>query len=126
MKEPKFTLEEDSKANKFYVLVDYMGGDTEHPEEYEIEGVDAHNYMDHLDSIEKVVEEYKDLDRALDAWHTDSDGYEKTEREYGEKIAKLFDYAPNDPQCDYQFKCTVNDIKLVRYAADGSRYESYT
>lgn len=132
-----FELVTPSLANSFSLFLMFEGGDadTEHPEEHGIviekEGelieITAFNYQSYLEEIEKEVDQYKTLKRILDVndiLHTTN--YKEIEEHYGEEVMLLYDNAPNDPQTDYQTKCSLDSIKLVMYDANGNRYESYT
>lgn len=123
-----FKLKEKTRANKFYIFVNYEGGDadTDHPEEYGLEGVDGNNYKDNLDKIEQEVSDLKTLEKILNEHGTSSSHpYNIIKEEYGERFSILFEDVPNDPQCDYQYKCSLDHIKLIRYDNEGNRYESW-
>ena len=120
----KFTQTEQSRANKLYLLVEFAGGDadTEHPEYKEFKNIKFSEYQNHLDEINEVVNEYKILKDILQ----DTDAkYDDVKSEYGDKIARLFDNAPNDPEADYQFKCYIDSIKLVGYDEQGNKHEAW-
>lgn len=79
-------------------------------------------YQNHLDEINEVINEYKILKSVLQ----DTDAkYDDVKSEYGDKIARLFDNAPNDPEANYQFKCYIDSIKLVGYDEQGNRHEAW-
>src|ERR1035437_3080475 len=101
----KFTQTEQSKADKLYLLIEFAGGDsdTEHPEYHEFK-IKFSEYQDHLDEINKVIDDYKILKKVLGN-HGENPEYNDVKAEHGEKIADLYDNVPNDPQADYQFKC---------------------
>ena len=66
MREIKFQLDKKSENNRFYILLNWAGGDadTEHPEYVSIKGVTYSNYKEHLYLIEVEIEKYtflKDL-----------------------------------------------------------------
>ena len=124
----QFKKTESSRANKFYIFVKYYGGDadTEHPTEWQIPGVTYQNYKEHLELIETEVKKYKLLEELLDEYAMDKhDGYDAILAEHGDEMAGMFESVPNDPQCDYQFKCHLDDITLVAYDEEGNKYESY-
>ena len=122
-----FKKVEESRAGAFFMFLNYEGGDadTEHPEEYQLLGISANNYKDKLVVIEHEVNRLYKLQSALDSYGTDNNGFDLTQKEFGDDIAMLYDEAPNDPQADYQFKCILGQIKLVYYDDKGTRFESY-
>ena len=123
----QFRKTESSRTNKFYISIMFAGGDadTEHPHEYEMKGITYQNYTEHLDEIEAEVKKYKLLKELLDEYGQDHDAYEAILEEHGKEVASLFENTPNDPQCDYQFKCYLDSIELVAYDESGNKYESY-
>lgn len=125
----KFEKKETAKRDKLYILVDFAGGDadTEHPEYYEFKNIKFSEYQNHLDEINKEIQEYIILKDLLDDRHqcNKRDFYEEVKAKYGDGLARKFDNTPNDPQSDYQFKCYIDKIKLVGYDNDGDRYETY-
>ena len=119
----KFQKKEESRAGKTFILINYSGGDadTDHPEEYLLD-IPFEANMTQNDKIDEIVSEYKTLKEILD----DTDiKYSEVEKEYGTKMARLYDNAPNDPQCDYQYKCTLDSIQLIGYDDKGTKYMSY-
>lgn len=120
-------LIEESKANHFYIYVMYEGGDadTEHPEEYDIPGVDATNYKLHIDKIKKELKKYKKLKELLNVNSPDyMDDYDEIRSVHGEELADMFDNVPNDPANDYQNKTSISYICFIKYDEEGNRYES--
>jgi hypothetical protein len=130
MSKLEFKLVEPSRANKTYMFVNYKGGDTDHPEETLLEGVVLQDDLT-LDeaSLQKINEEvvfYKTLEKVLDQYHTDNNPYDEIKEEYSEEMADAFDNAPDDPQNDYQFKCTLGRIEVIAYDSKGNKYKSHT
>lgn len=50
--------------------------------------------------------------------------YDKIKEKYGDQIADMWDQVPNDPQCDYQFKCYIDSIKLYYHDNSGAKWEA--
>lgn len=123
----KFEKKENTRANKFYISVMFEGGDadTDHPEEYEMQGITFYNYKEHLDTIKSEVEKYKKLKDILEEYSQARSPFDEILEEYGEDMASLYENTPNDPQCDYQFKCHLSSIVLTAYDSDGNKYQSY-
>jgi hypothetical protein len=128
-----FILKEKSRSGQFFISLMYEGGDadTDHPVEHGIKASDGTkitylNYQEYLTDIEKEVNDYKKLQSFLDANYSDNNGYKKINDLYGDKLANMYDNTPNDPQTDFQFKCTLDSIKIGYYDESGDRYESYT
>lgn len=120
--EINFKKVEESRAGKVYLRVVYFGGDadTTHPEEYLLKDITFDNVGEKTAEIAEIVKPYAILDRVLEEY---SD-YQSVLEEYGEDVARLYDNAPNDPQCDYQFKCHLDYLELVGYDASGAKHES--
>lgn len=127
MRKIDFNLDEKSRCGKFYIRVNYEGGDadTRHPVEWELPGIDANNYLDHLSEIERVVDLYTSLKDNVLSNHWDWN-YDSVLKEYGQEMVDAYEDSPNDPQCDFQYKCYIDDIYLIKYDAVGNRYVSYT
>lgn len=130
----KFKQTKPSQADKLYLELMFEGGDgdTEHPDVHEFEGIKFSEYKQHLDEIQKVIDQYQILGRLLDCNGPEyyykqgrHKGYETILQKYGEDMAALFDNAPNDPQTDYDMKCYLGSMKLVGYDAQGNRHEAY-
>jgi hypothetical protein len=118
-----FSKTESVKKDKLYILIEYAGGDadTEHPQYIDLKGIKFSDYQDHLDEIETEIEKYQTLKKIL----SDKPDYNEVLEEYGEEIAELYESVPNDPQCDYQFKCYIDSIKLVGYDEEGNKHVAY-
>jgi len=119
-----FRKKEDSRANKIYFFTMFSGGDadTRHPQEYEIKGITFQNYQEHIYEIEKEVNLHKQLKDILREYSDKQYGY-KAASEISDELASMYDNVPNDPQCDYQFKCRLDYIKLIGYDEIGTKYE---
>lgn len=113
---------ENSRANKVYILLNYSGGDadSDHPEEYILKDVTFDTIEDNIAIIEKEVNDYKILKKIL--YDTDIK-YKNVLEDYGEEMAELFETVPNDPQCDYQFKCSLSTMQLIAYDGEGNKYK---
>jgi hypothetical protein len=122
MRTIKFTLTEKSRANYFYIFVMFAGGDadTEHPQEY-VMSFPFSEYEKHLDEIKNKIEFFESLKAILSSGAE----YDEILEEYGKEMADAFDNVPRDPQSDYQFKCYLDEIKLVGYDMQGNKFESY-
>lgn len=118
----QFHKEEESRANKLYLVVNYYGGDadTDHPKEYEYKHIKFHEWELYKEEIEADVENYRKLKTALKL-----DSYGEMLDEWGEEIADLYETVPNDPQNDYQFKCSLDGVILRGYDENGTMYETY-
>lgn len=129
MSKIKFHKEEDSKADKLYLVVYYEGGDadTSHPEEIEYEGHTYSNWEAASAQINEDLKRYKKLKKALDVNDKDycEDDYEQVKEKFGQEIADLYDNAPNDPQSDYSRKCYIDRVYLMGYDQKGNKYETY-
>lgn len=128
MKKIDFKLIEESRAGKIFISLMYSGGDadTEHLQEFQIEGVTWDNYKENLSVIEKLYNQYATLKTALSDYDLRYGGrYKDVMVKYGKEIALLFDEVPNDPAGDYQWKCYLSYIELIGYDNEGNKYESY-
>ena len=123
-----FRLTEQSKANTIWLKINFGGdADTEHPEYIKFD-LPFSEYENHLDEIEEIVNEYKTLKKILDVNSSSMmycESYKEALEKHGEKMAKLFDNVPNDPQADFQFKCSLAGIELVAYDKESNEYTSY-
>lgn len=123
-----FKKTESSKIDKLYLFIMFEGGDadTKHPEYIEFKGIKFSEYKDHLDEIQNLIDKYKILKGVLDINSRDyCKKYNQVVNRFGREIADLYDQVPNDPQCDFQFKCYIDRIKLVGYDENGNKHESY-
>ena len=128
MEQFKFSKVEDSKANKVYLYILFEGGDadTQHPVYHEFKNIKFSEYENHLDEINKVINNYKILKRILNVNSRDHlDSYKEVEKKYGEEIAYLYDNTPNDPQTDYDTKCYLDSLELIGYDENGNKHKSY-
>ena len=76
----------------------------------------------HLDEVNHLIDTFKKLKKVL----SDTDiEYDEVLSEYGEEVARLYDNAPNDPQCDYQYKCYLSSMELHGYDENGDLYIQY-
>ncbi len=123
----QFKLRESAKKNCVYLHVMYAGGDadTQHPEYYLLKGITMDNIDEHLDMINKEIQDFKTLKKILSYGGRTSSKYDEIKDEYGDEIAILFDNTPNDPQADYQFKCYIDRIELHAYDDKGDLYTQY-
>lgn len=128
MSKLKFHKEEESKAGKLFLVINFAGGDadTKHPQEYEYKGL----YYDQVDKakarITSDIAKYKILKDILDVNSGKfEEDYEEVEKKYGPDIASLFDNTPNDPQNDYQNKCYIDTVIVRGYDDKGTMYETY-
>lgn len=120
-----FRKKEDSRANKVYFYVMFSGGDadTKHPREFEMKGITYQNYQEHIAEIEKEVNLHKQLKDNLREFSDDKYAGYDAAKEISDELANMYDNVPNDPQCDYQFKCSLDYIKLIAYDEVGNKYE---
>lgn len=123
----EFIKQENKNINKMFLFIPFEGGDadTDHPQEIEFKEINLNNYTEpkNLEILEEIISNYKILSKILG----DNDyNYDKVHKEFGEKIAKLYDNVPNDPQCDYQFKCYFNSwgMELRAYDENGVLYKA--
>lgn len=125
MKPIKLELKEKARKNVVYLAVKFEGGDadTEHWEEHILKGLTFNNVqVSSHTTVNQEVEKYRILKNLLD----DNDiSYEDIEKEHGKEMARMYNEAPNDPQCDYQFKCYLDSVILRAYDENGDRYEAY-
>jgi len=126
----KFEKVEESNSGKFFLDVEYMGGDadTQHFERESIPGVNAYNYMDNWDIIKAELDKYRKLAPWLERDFDEDNIYDKILEEYGEDhyLLSWYENAPQDPQCDFQFKCTLAGVDLIYYDEQGNKYRCYT
>jgi hypothetical protein len=125
MKAIKLELKEKARLNVVYLLVMFEGGDadTEHPKEYLLEGVTFEDFAKQQDLVQAELDKYRDLKEILDTNGDDMD-YSEVVEGYGDEIAQMFDNVPNDPQCDYQFKCHLGHVDIIAYDSKGNKYEA--
>jgi len=124
----KFEQTEKPKRDELYLFIMFEGGDadTEHPVHHKFKGIKFSEYEQHLDEINKVIDDYKKLDKILDINSAKfCEEYDEVEEKYGKDIAHLFEETPNDPQDDYQNKCYISRLTLVGYDQEGNKHESY-
>lgn len=126
----KFRRVNDPEKDKLYLLLNFVGGDADtfHPEYHSFsKEVKFSNYQSHMFEIDRVIDEYKMLKKALDVNSKDycHNKYEEVKQKFGEDIARLYDDAPNDPQSDYSRKCYLDDIELIGYDENGVKYSAY-
>lgn len=121
----KFREVSKPRIDKLYLLVNFAGGDadTEHPQEIEFKSIKFSDYQNHLDEINREIEVYKTLKKILSSERRPD--YNKIKLEYGEDVGSALDNTPNDPQCDYQFKCYIDSIQLIGYDQQGSKHEAW-
>lgn len=125
-----FRQVEAPKKDKLYLLLNFAGGDadTKHPVYHEFKGIKFSEYQNHLAEINRVIDDYKKLDGALDVNDRDycDNDYKKVEAKFGKDIARLYDnIVPNDPQADYQYKCYLSSMELIGYDVDGNKHQAY-
>lgn len=122
-----FRKKEDSRANKIYFYTMFEGGDadTRHPQEFEMKGITFANYQEHIAEIEKEVNLHKQLKDILRNHSDDKRGGYAAAKEISDELADMYDNVPNDPQCDYQFKCSLSYTKLIGYDETGTKYEHH-
>jgi hypothetical protein len=120
----KFKLKEKTRANKIFFLVNYSGGDsdTEHPVEFEY-SFPYSEWKSNIETIESDVKAFKILKEILED-RVSSSIYDQVLEEHGPMIANLFDSVPNDPQCDYQYRCYIDSIELIGYDDMGNKYKA--
>lgn len=126
MEQFNFSKVEDSKANKLYLFIMFMGGDadTQHPIYHEFKNIKFSEYKNHLDEINKVIDDYKILKNILNVDHRLC-SRRKVEEKYGKEIAYLYDNTPFDPQTDYDTKCYLDHLELIGYDENGNKHRSY-
>lgn len=127
MRKIEFEKTENSRADTIWLLIKYAGGDadTEHFHEEKFE-FPYSEYETHLEEIEARVDQYKIIENLTDGsgGHQDHD-YEDLVEKYGEEIAELYENVPNDPQGDYQFKTSLDSMKLIAYDEKCNKYEAW-
>lgn len=113
-------------SNKIFLKVVFMGGDADTYETvlYEFKKFGYSNYQDNLDEIQNKVNKWKLL-KDIIGHSPDEIKYEEIREEHGTALADMFDDMPNDPTVDYQWKCCIDQIKLLAYDDKGNEYESY-
>lgn len=123
--EINFKKVEESRAGKVYLRVMYYGGDadTSHPDDTLLKDITFDNISEKTEEIAELVKPYVIL-RDLLSDPTESHNYNDLVDEYGEAIARLYDNVPNDPQADYQFKCSFDYMELIGYDASGAKHVS--
>jgi hypothetical protein len=113
------------KKDKVYLHLPFWGGDadTKHPEDIDLE-IKFSEIENHSDEIRKEYEKYKILAKILEDKDID---YDEVKEKHGAEMARMWDNVPNDPQADYQFKCSLSSysIKLIAYDKEGNKHESY-
>jgi len=126
MRKINFNKIASSEIDKIYFVLDYVGGDadTQHPE-YVLLPFPFSQWKNNLDLIEKNYNFYKEIKSALDNGGLHSKNYIKIKEEYGDDVYNFLDEVPNDPQADYQFKCSLHDIYLIGYDNEGNKFKSY-
>lgn len=123
----KFRQTEKPKKDELYLQLNFAGGDadTEHPEYHKF-NFKFSEYKDNLGEINRMIQNYKTLKRVLDINNRDyCREYNHVLDRFGSDVARLYDYTPNDPQGDYQFKCYLSSIKLIGYDEEGNKHEAY-
>lgn len=125
----KFRQVSKPHSDELYLLLNFAGGDadTEHPEWVKFsKDVKFSNYQNHMFEIDRIIDDYKELQKALDCNSRDScESYDEVRQKFGGDIAKLYDNAPNDPQSDYANKCYLSSMELVGYDAAGAEHRAY-
>jgi hypothetical protein len=123
----KFKKSGTPKIDKLYLKIMFAGGDadTEHPETIDLK-IKFSEYENHLDEINKIIENYIILRGALDINSVAycKKGYKEVKIRFGEEIADLFDNTPNDPQNDYQNKCYLDSMELIGYDQSGHKHKA--
>ena len=122
-----FKKVEKPKKDKLYLLINYYGGDadTKHPEYIDL-NVKFSEYKRHLREINDKINTYKKLSEILDVNNRNyCKDYIEVLKKFGKDMANIYDFVPNDPQGDYQYKCYIRDIILVGYDEEGNKHESY-
>ena len=123
--EPELIQKSISKANTFFIELEFYGGDavTYHREQEMLDGITALNYIkpENQTVIFKRIE-FLELVKNVS---TPEFCYDEIEAKYGEKVAKFIDNMPNDPECDFQFKCTFDDFELRYYDSESNLYSVY-
>lgn len=130
-KDFKFKKKRKGRINIIYLYVMWMGGDadTEHPEKHKFSFLYS-EYRDHLKEINEIIMKYKLLGTLLDVNHSnyvgdESDPCNTVEEKYGKELVSWYEDAPNDPQGDYEFKCSLDYIKLIGYDEEGTKFEAW-
>ncbi len=113
------------KKDKVYLHLPFWGGDadTKHPEDIDL-NIKFSEINDHIDDIKAKAEKYKTLAKILENKEL---RYDDVLNKWGKEMAGMWENTPNDPQADYQFKCSLSgySIKLVAYDDEGNKHESY-
>lgn len=123
----KFHKEEESRAGKVFLVLNYMSGDADgdFPEEIELEGVKFAKELELSQEHSKTIKDYKLVGHITNCNHAKySEDYEEIKEEHGEEIASLWENGTNDPQSDYSIKCHLNHIFLRGYDQNGTVYET--
>jgi hypothetical protein len=123
----KFQKEEDTRAGKVFLVLNYMSGDADgdFPEEIELPGVIFDKNLDTGEDIEQVIKDYILISEITDVnSQKHLDDYDEIKEQYGEDIANSWDNGKNDPQSDYSEKCHLNQVFLRGYDQLGNKYET--
>jgi hypothetical protein len=121
----KGKLIEKSKANTFFIEVQYYGGDgaTYENEQLFIDGVNALNYLE-PENQTKIFEKINFLELIKDI-HGIEFNYDEIKSEYGSVVANFIDNIPGDPECDYQYKCSFDCFELRYYDSESNLFSVY-
>ena len=121
-----FKLKTKSKINTFRIWVEYMGGDadTYHNEYYELPDVDAETMNVFRPQINELVRTLKKLGNILDVNNSEYlECYDDVLEKHGREVADMYDDVPGDPQCDYQYKTSMSEIRLQYFDDNGNLWE---
>jgi hypothetical protein len=127
----KFKKEEESLLNTFFLYLTYMSGDAD-AYEYDkvyIPGVDYTNYLDNLDKIKEVVDQYKLIGRFTDCNDklclTDNeDAYKYIQDNYSQELADIYDNVPTDTTC-CDYLAHLSNIEIHAYNEKGELLISF-
>ena len=126
----KFEKSADSRANKFFLVVDCMFGDADGYDKVEIDLSDSYVIADDTFSkdfsvpieIMQLVDKYKII---RDMQEEDACiMYSDVEEAHGEDVAELFSDIPWQPEMYGDVKCAITGFYLLGYDQSGTEYKA--
>lgn len=129
----KFKKRKESLLDTVFLKLEYMSGDADAYEYEEVsfgEHIKFSNYEEHLEEIQKIVEQYKLISKFTDcndklSLEDERDAYEYIKENYSEELADLYENVPGDSTCDSQRTAHLRRIILCGYNDIGEYFESY-
>lgn len=129
----QFKFSEKAKKDLLFLHLVFEGGDatTQHPKYFQIEGVTKEDLVgpdkneNAVKQVNAFLNDYSNLKKALKLYHTDSYGYDKVKEQFGDTVASLYDNTPQDPENDFQDKCTLSSAELIAYDSEGNSFVAH-